>query len=647
MRLSNSARLTRFREAERPAASAYITYRPDIDGIRALSICAVVSYHAFPNFVPGGFVGVDVFFVISGFLITGIILNKLASDSFSILSFYQRRIRRLFPALVVVLVSTYALGWAILLPSDFTQMGENELAGAGFFANLLQLREANYFAPAAATNPLLHLWSLGIEEQFYIFWPLLLVAIARLKRSGAIVVFVLAALSMGANLYLVSNNPTIAFYSPITRAWELFAGASLVYRMGALPRDQQFPNVKAIVGVVLIAIAIFTLDKSSKYPGWGATLPVAGTMLLLSARQSFFSKSILSNPAVVFVGLISYPLYLWHWPILVYVGILKLGTPTQLENLLCVILAFLLSWATYRFIEQPIRRRPGVVATLSVSMIAIAAVAVATVLGSGFPFRFPEAIREITSVRMDATSFRSGCFLQPTEDASHLNESACIEQGSGPVVFIWGDSTSVVLYAGLKAEQQTRSFRIAQFGASSCRPIRGYSPPGRPYCEQINERIIEIIRRTPTEILLLHGVWSTPKDFEKLAETIKLLKTTPVRRIIILGSPPWTKRGLPQMALNYFRLHHTLLPLRITDQLIGSETDAALAKFSADVGVEYISAWHAFCDANGCITRTGSSGADLVAVDSDHLTKAGSLFLIRSISQQLFAPSAVSKLGVE
>ena len=636
----------RFREFEQPAAAA--SYRPDIDGMRALSIWAVVSYHAFPDWVPGGFVGVDVFFVLSGFLITGLILDKIASGSFSILSFYQGRIRRLFPALVMVLASTYALGWAILLPADFIHLGENIVAGAGFFANLLQLRETSYFAPAAATNPLLHLWSLGIEEQFYIFWPLLLVPLARLNRNGALVVLGPATVSIAANLYFVSNNPTMAFYSPMTRAWELFAGALLVYRIGPLSSGPKFPNVQAIIGLGLITIGIFALDKSSPYPGWSVLLPVAGTMLLLNSRQSWLGRSILSNPAVVFVGLISYPLYLWHWPLLVYLGILRSGTPTQLETLLCVLLAVLLSWLTCQFIELPIRRRPGVVAPLSVSMIGLAVVAAATVLGSGFPSRFPEAIRELSLVRTDPASFRPGCFLQPTEDASYLNESACVEQGSGPLLFVWGDSTSAVLYAGLKAEQQTRSFHIAQFGASACRPILGYAPPGRPYCEEINQRIIGLIRRNPPDILLLHGIWETPGDFEKLAATIALLKTVPVLRIVILGSPPlWTKRGLPQMALNYFRLHHKMLPLRITDRLLGSDTDAALAKFSAENGVEYISAWHAFCDANGCVTRTGSSGADLVAFDADHLTRNGSEFLIRSISQQLFAPGASSKAGVE
>ena len=191
----------------------------------------MVSYHAFPNWIPGGFVGVDVFFVISGFLITGIILDQLAAGSFSIVSFYQGRIRRLFPALIIVLAATYALGWAILLPSDYIHLGENILAGAGFYANLLQLRETSYFAPAAATNPLLHVWSLGIEEQFYIVWPLLLIPLARLSRNRLLVVVMLGALSMGINLYFASTSPTIAFYSPMTRAWEFCAGAWLVPRL--------------------------------------------------------------------------------------------------------------------------------------------------------------------------------------------------------------------------------------------------------------------------------------------------------------------------------------------------------------------------------------------------------------------------------
>jgi peptidoglycan/LPS O-acetylase OafA/YrhL len=635
--------LTRFRTNE-PATFAHVDYRPDIDGIRAMSILSVVGYHAFPDMVPGGFVGVDIFFVISGFLITRIILDQLASDSFSVVRFYQRRIRRIFPALVVVLAATYALGWVILLPPDFARLAENIVGGAGFFANLLQLRDANYFTPDAATNPLLHLWSLGIEEQFYIFWPLLLILLANLRGHFAPVIILIALLSFGANTYLIADHQTIAFYSPITRAWELLAGALLVHREGWLSRDRPLQNLRAIIGVVLIAIAIVVLDKSSKYPGWGAILPVSGAMLLIGTQHSFLNQSLLSNRIVVFVGLISYPLYLWHWPILTYVNIIKAGSPTQLELLLCVVSAFLLSWATYRFIEQPAKRRPGAAASLSVSLAGIAAVAVATVIGSGFEFRFPEAIREISSVRMDEASFRPGCFLQPTEDVSHLTESACIEQGSGPLVFIWGDSTAAALYSGLKTEQQTISFRIAQFTASSCKPILDYAPPGRPYCEQINERILRLVSQSSPEILLLHGIWNPSMDFQKLRTTIERLKTLSVGRIVILGSPPqWGKRGLPQIALNDFRFRHILVPVRIIDQLIGSEADASLAKFATEVGVEYISAWHAFCNASGCLTRVGSSGADLVASDPVHLTKKGSAFLVSSISQQLFYGRPISQ----
>jgi peptidoglycan/LPS O-acetylase OafA/YrhL len=636
--------LKRFQISE-PATFKNLEYRADIDGIRAMSILSVVGYHAYPDMVPGGFVGVDIFFVISGFLITRIILDRLACDSFSVVSFYQRRVRRIFPALVVVLVATYAAGWVILLPSDFSRLAESMVAGAGFFANFLQLREANYFAPDAATNPLLHLWSLGIEEQFYIFWPLLLMLLAKWKRSGGIAVFFIALVSMGTNIYLVSDHQTVAFYSPITRAWELLAGALLVNRKDWLSRDLSLQNIKAVVGVVLIVIAIVVLDKSSKYPGWGAILPVAGAMLLLDARHSFLNQSLLSHRVVVFIGLISYPLYLWHWPILTYVSIIKAGTPTQLEVLLCVVSAFLLSWATYRFVERPTKGRLGAAAGLSVGLAGIAAVAAATVIGSGFEFRFPNEIRQISSVRTDEASFRPGCFLQPTEDVSHLAESACVEQGSGPLIFVWGDSTAAALYAGLKAEQQTLSFRIAQFGASSCKPILDYAPRGRPYCEEINKRILTLVSQSSPDILLLHGLWSQPTDFEKMRATIARLKTLSVGRIVILGSPPqWGKRGLPQIALNDFRFRHVLVPMRIIDQIFGAEADAELAKFATEAGVGYISAWHAFCDASGCLTRVGSSGADLVAADPVHLTKKGSVFLINSISLQLFGSGAVAKI---
>src|SRR5207237_2941721 len=276
-------------------STASAAYRPDIDGLRAVSILAVVWYHAFPSSVPGGFVGVDIFFVISGFLITRIIVGELATNSFSIIAFYRRRIRRIFPALILILATTCAVGWLVLLPRDFKLLGDNIVGGAGFFANVVQLRGRDYFAPDASTNPLLHLWSLGIEEQFYIFWPLLLVVLnGRLFR--VMVIAAMAIASMAANLYLVADHQTIAFYSPVTRAWELLAGALLVRSNadGAACFRKIPDDIKGAAGVLLIMVAAGLLSSTYQYPGWGSLMPVIGAALLLDARGSIVNRRLVS-----------------------------------------------------------------------------------------------------------------------------------------------------------------------------------------------------------------------------------------------------------------------------------------------------------------------------------------------------------------
>src|ERR1700754_3221039 len=432
-----------------------IASRADIDGLRAVSILAVVWYHAFPGLVPGGFVGVDIFFVISGFLITRIIERELSLDSFSILAFYRRRIRRIFPALIVVLAATYVAGWIVLLPRDFELLGTSMAGGAGFFANLVQLGRQDYFAADASTNPLLHLWSLGIEEQFYILWPILLIVLKG-RRFDTIVIAALAAASMAANLWLVADHQAVAFYSPVTRAWELFAGA-LLARSRA--RDTACfrgisDDLKATAGLLLIVIAIALLDTSSRYPGWNALMPVVGAVLLLDAPGSMLNRRFLSHRGMVFIGLVSYPLYLWHWPILSYLGILRAGVPTFLEIDLAVGASFALACGTYYFVEKPIRNRRYAVAGLCTAMVSVAAVGLLTVFDTGFGFRFPTAVRDIANLPgKENSGFRPDCFLEAGQ-ASAERRTRCIEGGSGPVIFVWGDSTAAALYPGLQMAQQ-------------------------------------------------------------------------------------------------------------------------------------------------------------------------------------------------
>jgi peptidoglycan/LPS O-acetylase OafA/YrhL len=253
-------------------SSASTKYRPDIDGLRAIAVMLVVIFHAFPEAMPGGFIGVDIFFVISGFLITGIVVRELDRKRFSLLAFYNRRIKRIFPALIVVLCVTLVLGWLWMLPAAYAQLSSDVFASAAFFANIALLLQSGYFDIESARKPLLHLWSLGIEEQFYLFWPLMLMLVARLRLSMLAAVAVLGVASFVLNVALIGSTPVATFYLPFTRAWELLAGAALACGWSQVSQTGAASNVRASVGILLIATAAGVLDTKSAFPGWWGPL---------------------------------------------------------------------------------------------------------------------------------------------------------------------------------------------------------------------------------------------------------------------------------------------------------------------------------------------------------------------------------------
>ncbi len=333
-------------------------YRPDVDGLRALAVLAVLCFHAFPQALPGGFAGVDIFFVISGFLISGIILGQIRADTFTFADFYRRRIRRIFPALAVVLAASLLFGWCSLIPADFRQLGTHVAAGAGFVSNLQLWSESGYFDTAAESKPLLHLWSLGVEEQYYLVWPLMLVIFRRHVERIFWMILVVAAGSFAVNLFLVAHEPTAAFYLPMGRFWELMLGSIIAYVqifrappvLSVLTR-----NLLAFAGAALIAAGFAMLNQDRNFPGFWALLPCVGTSLLISSGEgAWLNRKVFSLRPVVFIGLISYPLYLWHWPLLVYARIM-LGEPSLLVRVMLLLLSVLLAWATYQFVEKRVR----------------------------------------------------------------------------------------------------------------------------------------------------------------------------------------------------------------------------------------------------------------------------------------------------
>jgi peptidoglycan/LPS O-acetylase OafA/YrhL len=349
-------------------------YRPDLDGLRAVAVLAVLAFHAFPKALPGGFAGVDVFFVISGFLISGIIFEALRAGRFSYTDFYWRRVRRIFPALVLVLAACLGLGWMLLLPDEYRNLGRHALAGAGFLSNIVLWREAGYFATAAELKPLLHLWSLGVEEQYYLVWPLALALFAARPRALPWMIAGLAAASFALNLWLTPRVPSAAFYLPMTRFWELMAGSALAYHVHYGSPGQRMADLKAAAGLVLVAAGIALLSAGRAFPGWWALPPVVGTALLINAGPAaWINRRILSNPVMVHIGLISYPLYLWHWPLLSYARISEGGEPPAALRLALLATSFVLAWLTYELVEKKIRfARAASVKRLSVPALGAA-----------------------------------------------------------------------------------------------------------------------------------------------------------------------------------------------------------------------------------------------------------------------------------
>ncbi len=382
------------------AQLAHPSYRPDVDGLRAVAVLSVVLFHAFPDVVRGGFIGVDIFFVISGYLISSIIMRSLEQGCFSFGEFYARRIRRIFPALALVLISCLALGWFSLLALEFRQLGKHVAAGAGFVSNFVLWGESGYFDDAAETKPLLHLWSLGIEEQYYIVWPLVLWLTWQIRASFLAVTAIACLLSFGWNIAVFRSDAVADFYSPLTRFWELLIGSALagITMHGAKQAGaaqgrwtQPMKQAQSVLGAACIASALALVTKESHFPGVWALLPVAGTALMISAGSgAWINRAFLSRPAVVWVGLISFPLYLWHWPLLSFARTIESAAAPLGVRVALVAASFVLAWGTYRFVERPIRfgSRSGLKALgLAALMAAVGSAGFAVFSLDGVPER--------------------------------------------------------------------------------------------------------------------------------------------------------------------------------------------------------------------------------------------------------------------
>lgn len=649
----------------------HLTYRPVIDGLRAIAVLAVVAYH-FGLPVPGGFVGVDVFFVLSGYLIGGLLWQELAQTGRLRLGrFWLRRIRRLAPAFFTMLAATALAGWFVLLPFDFREFGKEAISATLWLSNVYFWRGAGYFDGASEMKPLLHTWSLSVEEQFYIVLPLVFLVLARWRGSLPAILAALWALSLAACIALTPAQPTATFYLFPFRAWELLTGVLTAI----LLRDRRLPGWVALAGVALVLAGLGLIRAGAGFPGWQAMIPVAGTALVLAARDEGPVARVLSHPVPVFFGLISYSLYLWHWPVMVLSRYWRDGWSGWAEAALWLALALVLSVASWALVERPVRRSAGIgPRLLAGGFVAAVAASLAFGLvlwrGDGLAGRFGPEARVQIAASQDFLQDWSRCLTPATGPFAGVETCAIGPEGP-PRVVIWGDSHLRALMDGLAVAADTAGVPGVIIWHAGCPPLTGITKQETAAtaaedaaCAVATARTLSGIETLHPAAVLLVGRWAyyaegagigidaqnritlsadgvtgdtQPALYDAAwqATVARLAQATP--HLFVLRQVPELP-GHDSRALARALAHHridaaaalaagTIAPEALAPRIAAAE--APITALAASGALTIIDPWPLICTPD-CTAVHGDQGWYF---DNNHLTNAGAIAL-----SPLFAP---------
>jgi peptidoglycan/LPS O-acetylase OafA/YrhL len=645
-------------------AAAPLEHRPDIDGLRGIAVLSVFAVHSIPDALRGGFIGVDVFFVISGYLIALISLREAAAGRFSVAAFYARRMRRLAPALLTVLFACLAFAALFAYPKESKELGKHVAGGAGFVSNLMLWREAGYFDQASERKPLLHLWSLGIEEQFYICWPLLLLGLMRLRHAGMSLVVAAALASFALNLAFVAEKPKGTFFLPPTRFWEILIGVLLAYWShnvaggpvaslrrcwpGARRWQAHVPDVLSVLGVALLLASMGLIAKTDHFPGGWALLPTIGAALLIAAgTQAWINRVLLTHPVLRFYGRISYPLYLWHWPLLTFPLLLGIRlSALQLVAVLCasVVLAVL----THFFIEKPLRfgrLAPRAPLWLTGALLLAAGAGTWLYASDGWFERYPLAVRAIAEVqvRNDYAHYRvERCFLR-SEQGPQAFADECVDAAppASELLLLWGDSHAASLYPGLAARAPgAPGSRLAQYTAAACPPGQVVASAENPNCARVNAFVWQRIAQLRPARVVLAANWPAYAQTESaaqqrspvaaLGDTIAALHARGVAQVIVFGPLPRWHRPAPNLLLEAWGSAGELP--EFGDDVLDEKTlslDRTIEQAARAAGARHVSPIRALCEARGCtLSVPVGTQRQAIAFDEAHLTAAGSRWLI-------------------
>ena len=597
----------------------------------------------------GGFVGVDIFFVISGYLISGIIFTEVQTGKFSFIDFYMRRARRIFPALILMLCTAITFGWFVLFPPDFMMLGKHTAGGVAFISNFLFWQESGYFDANVIDKPLLHLWSLGVEEQFYIFWPLLVFIFIKFKRGLLALLVTVVFLSFISNIILSYIDSNTGFFLPFGRFWQLLTGAGIAYyeftktnKLNELGENTPkiffgYEHLICVLGALLILSSLFLLSDKLVYPSFWAVVPTFGAaFIILSGQKAWFNRVVLSNSLLVFIGLISYPLYLWHWPLISFTHYIYDDRVPSVVRVFLIALSVALAWITYKFIEMPIRKQKSssaVVIGVSTICFLTGLFGYVIYVKNGFEMRYETYLRQIVNFNgTEASKFMtdSKCFVPSASNTQLLKDCANTPSDpSLPTLMVLGDSYAGHLYAGLDARFSTQ-WNVRQITSSGCAPILNLKSRIQPTCPELNAQIFKILKDNPPKRVIISARWHL-YDWKKIGSTLDYLRQIGVEQIYLVGpAPEWTQ-SLNRILYNVARKSSATTP--ISDHItLGLKPEIALLddqirEFAQAYKVRYFAPRSVMCNENGCLAYVNGNSGALTAFDYGHLTKDGSLYL--------------------
>lgn len=626
-------------------------YRKEIDGLRALAVLPVILFHAGFATFSGGFVGVDIFFVISGYLITTIIVGEIERGSFSLIKFYERRARRILPALFFMMLCTLPFAWYWMLPNQLAQFSETLIAVPLFYSNILFYLTSGYFEAASELKPLLHTWSLAVEEQFYVLFPLFLLFSWRLGKTQIVLLLLLIALtSMLVAQWGSLTHPSFTFFLLPTRGFELLIGSLISLSINPQKIKESFSQslcqFLSISGLLLIVYAIVSFNDKTPYPSLYTLAPTLGASLILvfSSSQDVVGK-LLGSKIFVGIGLISYSTYLWHQPLLAFARLKGFSELTSTNLLIILGSTVLLGYLSWRFVERPFRDAK----IISLKKFTILSL-VLTIMFVGMGFygyknegllsRFPIEAQ----LYVQYNDFKNW-YIPVRKDQCHLQDINSIKhadicyENKRPLIALWGDSHASALYPGLKKLQEQYNFGVSQLTAAGCPPLSDINKQSRLNCDLINTQNLQDLSKANPDIVILHSAWQYANNElikNKLNDLLdKISISLPNTKIIIFG-PVVRWAVSPQHSSFLFWLTNKNVP--VPNRLSGTvltEMEVLLEQISISRNIKYISLSKIMCNEDGCISRLGNNINDFMQIDSSHLSKAGSEFIMDIIKSEI------------